>query len=168
MDYGTLLAKLMRMSDEKWKRHANPWSVWTRFVILPFLAITIWSRILIGWWCLFPVILLLVWTMVNPGYFGVPVSTRSWASRATLGERVWLNKKSIAIPDHHSVFVHILNSVVAVGFIPLIYGLVSFEFFAMLLGLGMVIMGKLWFLDRMVWLYQDMAQSNEEYCSWLY
>jgi len=30
----------------------------------------------------------------------------------------------------------------------------------------MVYMGKLWYLDRMVWLWQDMKNATEEYLSW--
>ena len=31
-----------------------------------------------------------------------------------------------------------------------------------------VYMGKLWFIDRMVWLYEDMKDDNSLYRSWLY
>lgn len=30
----------------------------------------------------------------------------------------------------------------------------------------MAIIGKSWFLDRMVWLYQDLKDENELYQSW--
>ena len=38
------------------------------------------------------------------------------------------------------------------------------------LGVGTVLVyaGKVWFLDRMVWLYEDMKDSTTEYSSWLY
>jgi hypothetical protein len=32
-------ARLMAMDDRAWARHANPWSVWTRFATLPFLLL---------------------------------------------------------------------------------------------------------------------------------
>lgn len=28
--------------------------------------------------------------------------------------------------------------------------------------------GKVWFLDRMVWLYEDMKEVTPEYSGWLY
>ncbi|CAM5564319.1 hypothetical protein SANTM175S_00225 [Streptomyces antimycoticus] len=40
------------MSDETWKRHANPWSVWTRFAAIPAFELAVWSRQWLGWWCL--------------------------------------------------------------------------------------------------------------------
>ncbi|MEV4315663.1 DUF6653 family protein [Actinocrispum sp. NPDC049592] len=47
-------------------RHANPISVWTRFAVLPLLAVSIWSRDWIGWRSLVPIVLSLVFMMVNP------------------------------------------------------------------------------------------------------
>ena len=44
------VAKLFGLTGENWMRHANPWSVWTRFAVPPLLAISIWSRDWIGWW----------------------------------------------------------------------------------------------------------------------
>lgn len=168
MDYGKQLEKLMGMSDETWKRHANPWSVWTRFVILPFLALAIWSRIWFGWWCLVPIAILLFWTVINPRFFGKPETTDHWASKATFGERVWLNKAAINIPGHHIRAANILNMITALGLVPLIYGLLNYDLLAVLLGLCMVILGKLWFLDRMVWLFEEMKGKSKEYEAWLY
>jgi hypothetical protein len=34
----------VRPSGKSWLRHANPISVWTRFAVLPLLALSIWSR----------------------------------------------------------------------------------------------------------------------------
>jgi len=36
-----------------------------------------------------------------------------------------------------------------------------------LLGSVLICCGKLWFLDRMVWLYEDRIVENEQYRSWL-
>lgn len=46
------IATAFRMTDESWRRHANPWSVWTRFAAIPAVVLAIWSRTWIGWWCL--------------------------------------------------------------------------------------------------------------------
>ena len=32
----------------------------------------------------------------------------------------------------------------------------------------LIYLGKMWFLDRMVWLYEDMKDTTPEYRSWLY
>jgi hypothetical protein len=50
----------------------------------------------------------------------------------------------------------------------LIWGLVDLSIWPTLLGVVLVYLGKLWFIDRMVWIYQDMKDENLEYQSWLY
>ena len=168
MDYGGWLERAMKMDDAAWKRHANPWSGWTRTVILPLLAVALWSRIWIGWWCLLLIALLAVWTFVNPRAFPAPQSTDHWMSKATFGERVWLNRKRVPIPDDHAQAAHILSALGAAGMAPLIYGLIVFDLWAVICGVALVLIAKLWFLDRMVWLYEDMKDTSETYRSWLY
>lgn len=51
------VAKLFGLQGDTWTRHANPVSVATRFAVLPLLALSVWSRDRIGWWCLVPVVL---------------------------------------------------------------------------------------------------------------
>ena len=36
------------------------------------------------------------------------------------------------------------------------------------MGIVLAYLGKSWFLDRMVWLYEDMKNENEIYKSWDY
>jgi hypothetical protein len=31
------IAKFFNLEEDNWMKHANPWSVWTRFATLPFL-----------------------------------------------------------------------------------------------------------------------------------
>jgi thiol-disulfide isomerase/thioredoxin len=63
-----------RMTDDAWKRHANPWSVWTRFAAIALAIVAIWSRVWLGWWCLVPVALVLAWGLITlavwPTVFG--------------------------------------------------------------------------------------------------
>ena len=44
----------MILSEQSWARHANPWSVWTRYAAFPQLVIAVWSYHAIGWWALVP------------------------------------------------------------------------------------------------------------------
>jgi len=156
------------MSDATWKRHANPWSVWTRFATLPFLALAIWSRTWIGMWSLLPIALLCFWLWLNPRAFPAPKTTKTWASKATFGERVLLNKKQIPIPKHHLIASGILSGIAGLGAFIAIYGLVILSIWLTILGVALVYLGKMWFLDRMVWLYEDMKDSSEQYKSWEY
>jgi len=168
MDYARFLEKLMMMDDATWKRHANPWSVWTRVVILPLFVLFVWCRSWFGYWIFIPIVLLIIWTYLNPRAFPKPSSTDNWASQATFGERVWLNRATKPIPGHHVRFAHMLSGLSGLSLLPMIYGLYAYEPIAAGLGLVLVIVCKLWFLDRMVWLYQDTRNTDEEYHSWLY
>ena len=161
------IAKAFRMDGITWERHANPWSVWTRLPVLPLLALAIWARVWIGAWCLIPILALIAWTWVNPRAFARPASTRSWASRAVMGERVWLARTRTRIPHHHAVWATVLSVAGVIGLAPLVWGLWILDAWAVVAGLELVIGAKLWFLDRMVWLFDDMARGHEEYSSWL-
>lgn len=168
MDVGTITEKGMGMSPEIWARHANPWSGWTRVPILPLFAIAIWSRVWLGWGCLALIAVLLVWVWINPRVFPQPKSTDNWMSRGVMGERVWLNRKTVPIPQHHARWAIWLSVVSATGVPPLVWGLWQLQVWPTLLGLALVVIGKLWFLDRMVWLYADMAEAHSDYRAMLY
>ena len=90
MKWDRALEASMAMDDATWARHANPWSLYTRVPILPLMVFAIWSRIWIGWWCLFPLAALLVWTFINPRAFPRPGTIDTWAAKVTFGERLWL------------------------------------------------------------------------------
>lgn len=167
MDVGESSEKLMGMSDDVWQRHANPLSGWSRVSILPLLALAIWSRVWLGWWAMLPIFAMLIWTWLNPRIFPVPSSTDNWMSKGVLGERVWLKRKTVPIPSHHARMATTLNVLAGVGLIPFIIGLVQLNVWATVAGTSVMMIAKLWFLDRMIWLFDDMKDANEEYRSWL-
>ena len=162
------IANSFQMDDRTWMRHANPWSGWTRFTVLPLLILAIWSRVWLEWLSLLPIAISLVWMWLNPRLFSKPQTTNNWISKGVLGERVWLNRDSIPVPKHHQRVPNILSIISALGIPFLILGLVNLEIYPTLMGVILVYMGKLWFIDRMVWLYEDMKDDNSLYRSWLY
>lgn len=163
-----LSAQSMAMTDESWKRHANPLSVYSRIPILALMTLAILSRHWLGWGALVPLALVLLWTWWNPRAFSVPTSTRNWASRGTFGERVLLNHTEIPVPAHHMAWAKALGTLAGLGLLPWIYGLWQFDLGFILFGLALSMGAKLWFVDRMVWLYQDMRSASEEYAGWEY
>ncbi|MFF3227202.1 DUF6653 family protein [Nocardia suismassiliense] len=65
-------------------RHSNPWSAWSRWATAPLLLVPVWTRswphaAAIG-----------VWFAVNPVLFPEPADQRAWATKAILGEELWL------------------------------------------------------------------------------
>src|SRR5690606_18259311 len=162
------IANAFGMDERTWSRHANPWSVWTRFTVLPALIIAVWSRTWLGWWALLPVVLSLLWTWLNPRLFSTPRSTDNWASKGVLGERVWLNRNVVPVPQRHRIVPNVLSGVAALGALPVIWGVVTLTVWPTLFGAVLIYLGKLWFIDRMVWLYEDMSEATPEYQRWLY
>ncbi len=156
------------MTDEVWKRHSNPWSVWTRIPFIMLFALAVWSRIWIGGWALIPVALLLIWTWINPRAFPPPSSTDNWASKAVLGERVWLNRTTVPIPEHHRLAAKLLSTLSAIGVPFYVWGLYALEIWPTVLGTSLILFGKVWFIDRMAWLYEDMHDKTPDYRIWLY
>ncbi|WP_299732507.1 DUF6653 family protein [uncultured Tateyamaria sp.] len=152
--------RLMGMQDADWRRHANPLSVWTRFSCLPLLVLAIWARIWVGWWALALFVLACLWTWINPRLFPPPADFGSWASRATLGERVFLARDRHNIAAHHIRAAHVLTGLSALGVVPLVYGLIALEPFALLAGLVATILPKVWFCDRMVWIHAELTGTT--------
>jgi len=157
MTFEARIARLHRMDDATWARHANPWSVWTRVPILPLLALAVWSRVWIGWWAILPVLLLLGWAWINPRVFPPPASLDSWGSRAVLGERLWLARSEVPVPARHRTLPSLLNAVAGAGGALLLIGLVLLSGAMPLTGLTTALLAKMWYLDRMNWLVADMA-----------
>ncbi len=157
-----------QMSDDVWARHANPWSVWTRYPCVPLFALAIWSRVWLGWYSLIPISLVLLWTWLNPRFFSKPKSTKHWASKAVMGERIWLQHPKAEIPTHHLTAIKYINGPLAISFVMAVYGLIALDPYLTVIGTVLTLIFKTWFLDRMVWLHQDLKDTNEIYQSWDY
>ena len=147
----TTVPKLFGLSGDAWMRHANPASVWTRFAALPLLALSVWSRAWLGWFCLVPVGLALLWTVVNPRFFRPPRSTDNWASKAVLGERLWTERAG------RSASLNVAQGFQVAGLAVMAYGLIVFDLVAVGTGVLLAQVAKLWYLDRMALLYEAVS-----------
>ncbi|MEC9281790.1 MAG: DUF6653 family protein [Bdellovibrionota bacterium] len=162
------IASVFNLTDENWMKHANPWSVWTRYSVLPVIILAFWSRTWIGLWHLVPASIGIAWMFFNPILFKKPKSTNNWASKSVLGERVFLNRDKVDIPPIHNSPIHkILNTISSIGMLISIWSIVTYSVWGAVLGTALAYIGKSWYLDRMVWLYEDM-KGNDEYKKWLY
>ena len=148
-----MVAKAFRMDDEAWRRHANPWSVWTRFAAIPAMLLAIWSRTWIGWWSLVPVFVVVVWLVLNVKVFAPVDSPRSWTSRGIYGERFWLENRS-ALPPDHRVVLRVLVAAGSAGFALIIWGLVALAVWPTVFGATLVVGAQLWRIDRFGWLWE--------------
>jgi len=128
-----------------------------------------WSRLWIDWWCLVPGVASILWMFLNPIVFKKPTSTKNWASKAVLGERVYLNRDQIEIPEIHCTPLNkLLNGMSSIGLIMAIWSTIYFSIWGAVVGVLLTYIGKSWYLDRMVWLYEYMKNDNDIYKSWDY
>lgn len=161
------IAAAFRLDEAGWERHANPLSVYTRIAIWPFLVVALWSFHWIGWHALMPLGAIALWAFVNPRAFPPPASTKSWASRAVLGERIYLSRAEVNVPRHHAVAANVLASAGAAGTLVMLAGLFMPNPALYLAGAVAAFLIKMWFIDRMVWLFDDMSRSHAQYAEWL-
>lgn len=165
MPAGTIRA--LGMDSAAWHRHASPWSVYTRMATLPFLAAAIWSHSLLGPWAALGLTLLVViWLRINPRLFPAPKNTENWASKATFGERIWLNRRQVPIPRDVDQAALVLSAVTAIGFIATLIGALRNDWMVLLPGLAVTYAGKLVLLNRLVQLYERMRNAHPLYRFW--
>jgi len=155
------ISKIFGLEGDEWLKHANPWSVWTRFIILPFIVLSIWSREWIGWYSLIPIISLSFWIYINPRFFAKPKTTNTWSSKCVMGEKIWANRDQIEVSNNHKPIIYILTFIQIVGGIFLFSGLYQLYFWPTFTGVLVIYLAKMWFLDRMVWIFADMKDKNE-------
>jgi len=156
------IAQAMGMSDAVWRRHANPWSVWTRFTCMPLMVLAIWSWGCIGWAALVPIILSVVWTYLNPRVFPEPQNFESWASLGVMGERIHIYRPD-EVASHHAAPLKWLTWGPLIGILPLIYGLILRDAWMTILGTILAMLIKMWFVDRMVWIAREWRADGHDW-----
>ena len=87
-----------------------------------------------GSWAWVAIALSVSWKWLNPRIFRRPESMDNWASRGVLGERVWLNRDDVPVPQRHRIVPHVLNCVTAIGTVFVVWGLVALTVWPTLLG----------------------------------
>ncbi|MEP3345506.1 MAG: DUF6653 family protein [Litoreibacter sp.] len=156
----SIAERLMGMNDTVWARHANPWSVWSRFSILPLFVLAVWSRLWIGWWALALVALVCAWTWLNPRVFPAPKRLGTWASKVVLGEQLYLTRKG-EVDAHHIRATFWLGLMTVPAALVMAWGLWAFWWEWAVFGMMLVMISKTWFCDRMVWIYEDLTPQEE-------
>ncbi|WP_338101554.1 DUF6653 family protein [Mycobacterium persicum] len=99
------MRSVARIRRAVFARHCNPWSAWTRWASTPLALVPIWTRR----WGHAAVIAL--WLAGNPVVFGKPKHHRAWATRAMLGEELWITER----PPDTAMLVSALTSAVSLS-----------------------------------------------------
>jgi hypothetical protein len=102
----------------------------------------------------------MVWLWLNPTLFAKPKNYDNWAAKAVLGERILMKRKQHPIPRSHAKAVIFLNTLQCLSGLVLIYGLWSLSLNFTLQGVVYIYLTKMWFLDRMVWLYESSSSAQ--------
>lgn len=84
-----------------------------------------------------------------------------------MGEHVWDARKTIPIPPQHAKMVALLNSFLGIGFIPFAMGFYQLDVWMVITSTATTATVKLWFLDRLAWLFDDMNETHITYGKWL-
>ena len=120
----------------------------------------------IGLWGLVPIFLAGAWTWLNPRIFPPPKHTRTWATRAILGERAFLRRADAPIPEHHRRAGLVTTSIAVAFVLAAAFGFWRGDFALAFTAWHAATAAKLWFGDRMVWLWDDVRGSDDLYRRW--
>jgi hypothetical protein len=119
------------LSEQVWPRHANPWSVVTRFAAIPAMIMAVWSREWLEWWSLLPIGMVVVWLAINPFAFSRIEKPVHWISKGIFGERLWLTG-ACQISNRSTLRVLVFLGVV--GIVVMAWGLYAYNVTACALG----------------------------------
>lgn len=72
-----------------------------------------------------------------------------------------MQRGDIPIPQHHLRLISILNVLQTLSVIILAIGLWKLNLYLTIYGMTTIYLSKMWFLDRMVWLYEDTENQTE-------
>lgn len=128
-------------------------------------TLVVFHREALGGWTVVVLAALAIWALINPRAFPPPASTRSWASRAVLGERLWLADPRTGLALRGLIRGGMVLA--TIGLVPLAWGLFAIAAGPTLLGLGLTLAGKFVFLHAMVRLYDAAAAADPAIGSWL-
>jgi len=146
------------LSDEMWRRHANQWSVYTRFMALPLAILAGWSRISIGWWAIIPIALVVVWLVLNPFMFKPIAAPSNWIEKGILGEQMWLKRDPL--DRRHRDMLRVLVFAGASGLLIMVAGIIWLEATSAILGMALVVIAQLWRIRRYARLYDEAERDT--------
>jgi hypothetical protein len=134
--------------ERAWKRHSNPWSVWTRILSYPLVFVPVWNR---NWRQGAAVA---AWFAANPVIFPEPEGDESWATRGVLGEELWTAER----PRDLSMLINTASAAFFAGGLLSSY---SRRFWPMVFFASVALLLKLWYIDRMTFYYAQHREREE-------
>lgn len=158
--------KTMGMTPDAWARHGNPKSVFSRIVGGTAVFFALWTPFWIGWWSVAPIMLAGFWVWLNPRLFRPPEHAEAWATRGVLGERAFLNRKEVAVPREFERVAWIATAIAIVFLVSAAHAFWQRDFWYAFVAWHAATLAKLWYCDRMVWLWDIMKERSDAYRRW--
>lgn len=143
------------MKEKTWEQHANPISGFTRIISYPLVFLPIWflsdfiSNPYKYWYIAAIGLIAILWFTVNPRLFKKPKTFDHYLSRGVLGEKIWTEDRK------KDTIATILTIVLAPFFLISLYTTYMQMFWEMMFFASVPFILKLWFIDRMVFLYDQ-------------
>ena len=133
-----------------WKRHSNPWSVWTRILSYPLVYLPFWNR---SWKQGAAVA---AWFSLNPLLFPEPKEQQqqSWATRGVLGEQLWTAER----PQDLSM---LLSGASATFFAGGLLSAYKRRLWPLMFYASTAYLLKLWYIDRMTFYYEQHRKQEK-------
>jgi hypothetical protein len=160
-------ARLIGMDDAVWAKHAHPLSVWSRMLAAPVIFLCLWSPVWIGWYGAGLIAMALVWMWINPRLCPPPKTGRSWASKGVIGERIFINRKAVPVPEGYKRAAFLTSGLSALFMLGFVYAYYRLDVLAAALAWHGSAVAKYWFVDRMAMLTDTMADAHPAYTAWL-
>lgn len=135
-----MVTQLSKMSDVMWRRHANPWSVWTRLLSTPLIYLPFWNH---SWK---QGLVVAIWFVINPFLFPEPKNKESWGARAIRGEARWAKQH----PQDTALAVQSVGTIAALGGL---YAASRHRLALTVTSAVTVMLCNAWFLDHMAKTY---------------
>jgi small-conductance mechanosensitive channel len=145
------------LGEEGWRRHANPWSVYTRFAAIPAGILAGWSRVWIEGWAILPLGLVVLWLVINPFVFKPVRNPTHWISKGILGEQLWLEKNPALAPHHDMLRILLVFGIV--GMISMFSGVFWLNPWAAIAGAVLVTVTQIWRIRRFARAFDEQAAS---------
>lgn len=136
------------LSEKTWARHANPLSGWTRVLSMPLLAIGFYLH---NYWIIG---ISIIWLIINPILFPKPKSVNNWMSKGVLGEQQYYSQG----PKFKKDLPTLLNVLNVPVFLAFLYFSWQQALIPMILAGLLTMTIKFWFVDRMVFLFNNKIE----------
>ncbi|SFT89529.1 hypothetical protein SAMN05444141_104207 [Pseudovibrio denitrificans] len=145
----------------------KPKSLLVRALVLPALLAPLWYQPTLGWfWAVALSVAAVAWVWIIPPFGKKNVGAQTWAQKAILGERMWLNRMFVPIPApyHQKALALLVVGLIAVGLA--IWAAATNNLPLMLTGGIIAYLAKFTSLFVMVKIFEHMKNAHPLYKSW--